>query len=104
MLAASFGMLQEAHEVSGPYDWQVLLGLVVGVVFIKGSQIWLGDDEEEGIEGLWGAVMEKKHFKRAVLIFTVMFCHSAAEGVAVGVAFDNHCEAHFGLYVSMLLA
>lgn len=104
MLAASFGMVQEAHEVAGPYDWQLLLGLVLGVVFIKGSQIWLGDDEEEGIEGLWGAVMEKKHFKRAVLIFTVMFCHSAAEGIAVGVAFDQQCEAHFGLYVSMLLA
>merc|ERR1712083_96645 len=41
---------------------------------------------------------------RAVLIFTVMFCHSAAEGVAVGVAFDQHCEANFGLYVSLLLA
>merc|ERR1719281_1019936 len=96
-------MVREAHQVSGPFDWQVILGSILGVVFIKGSQAWLGD-EEEGIEGLWGAVMEKKHFKRAVLIFSVMFCHSAAEGVAVGVAFDTQCESHFGWYVSMLMA
>jgi len=104
MLAASTGMLQEAHDVSGPWDWQILIGLACGVVFIKASQSLLGDDEAAGMEGLCGAVMEKRHLKRAILIFTVMFCHSAAEGVAVGVAFDKHCEAHFGLYVSLLLA
>merc|ERR1740121_3195706 len=104
MLAASTGMLQEAHDVSGPWDWQIIIGLACGVVFIKASQSLLGDDEAAGMEGLCGAVMEKRHLKRAILIFTVMFCHSAAEGVAVGVAFDKHCEAHFGLYVSLLLA
>lgn len=103
MLAASYAMVLEAHQVSGSYDWQVIVGFILGVVFIKASQACLGD-EEEGIEALWGAVMEKRHFKRAVLIFTVMFCHSAAEGVAVGVAFDKHCQPHFGLYVSILLA
>jgi len=104
MLAASTGMLWEAHAVSGPWDWQVLAGLAGGVLFIMASQSVLGNDDESGMEGLCGALMERKHFKRAVLIFTVMFCHSAAEGVAVGVAFDRHCEAHFGFYVSMLLA
>jgi zinc transporter ZupT len=103
MLAASHAMVVEAHQVSGLYDWQVILGFILGVVFIKASQACLGE-EEEGIEALWGAVMERKHFNRAVLIFTVMFCHSAAEGVAVGVAFDKHCQPHFGLYVSTLLA
>jgi zinc transporter ZupT len=103
MLAASTAMVQEAHQKSGHYDWQVFLGLSVGVAFIKVSKAWLGD-EEDGIEALWGSVMERRHFKRAVLIFTVMFCHSAAEGIAIGVAFNKHCESHFGLYVSMLLA
>lgn len=104
MLAASAGMLREAHDVSGPWAWQVLAGVACGVVFIKASRLMLGDDDDAGVEALCGAVMEKRHFKRAVLIFTVMFCHSAAEGVAVGVAFDRHCEAHFGFFVSLLLA
>jgi len=104
MLAASVGMLWEAHEVSGPFDWQVMVGLLCGVVFIKASQCLLGSEEEAGMEALWGTVMERKHFRRAVLIFTVMFCHSAAEGVAVGVAFDKNCKETFGLFVSLLLA
>lgn len=33
-----------------------------------------------------------------------MFCHSAAEGVAVGVSFDKRCDTYFGLYVTFLLA
>merc|ERR1712039_629882 len=37
-------------------------------------------------------------------IFTVMFCHSAAEGIAVGVAFSKQLKDQFGLYVSVLLA
>merc|ERR1712217_808373 len=33
-----------------------------------------------------------------------MFCHSAAEGVAVGVAFDTQCQPGFGLYIALALA
>eukprot|EP00747_Dinoflagellata_sp_TGD_P044118 gnl/TRDRNA2_/TRDRNA2_143077_c0_seq1.p1 gnl/TRDRNA2_/TRDRNA2_143077_c0~~gnl/TRDRNA2_/TRDRNA2_143077_c0_seq1.p1 ORF type:complete len:645 (+),score=107.57 gnl/TRDRNA2_/TRDRNA2_143077_c0_seq1:53-1987(+) len=104
MLAASAGMLREAHESSGRGDWQLIVGLVLGVLFIKASQLSLGSEEDAGMEALCGAVMERRHFKRAVLIFTVMFCHSAAEGVAVGVAFDRNCKETFGVYVSLLLA
>merc|ERR1712183_1118229 len=52
MLAASVGMLYEAHDVSGPWDWQVVVGLATGAAFIKLSQALLGDDEEGGMEGL----------------------------------------------------
>merc|ERR1719412_2421886 len=38
------------------------------------------------------------------MIFTVMFCHSAAEGIAVGVAFSKELKDNFGLYVTLLLA
>merc|ERR1719401_886868 len=56
------------------------------------------------MEALCGMVMERRHFKRALLIFTVMFCHSAAEGVAVGVSFDPQCNPHFGVYIAVVLA
>jgi len=39
-----------------------------------------------------------------MLIFTVMFCHSAAEGIAVGVAFSRRLNHEFGVYISLLLA
>merc|ERR1719453_2753727 len=96
-------MLMEAHEASGTYDWQLFIGIACGVLFIIASRLSL-DNADAGIEALCGTVMERRHFKRAVLIFTVMFCHSASEGVAVGVSFDRHCEAYFGLYMSALLA
>mmetsp|Transcript_37883 Transcript_37883/g.67899 ORF Transcript_37883/g.67899 Transcript_37883/m.67899 type:complete len:710 (-) Transcript_37883:69-2198(-) len=103
MLAASAGMLQEAHEHCGRGDWQLFAGLMAGGLFIKVSQRMLGDDEEP-IEALHGALVEKRHLRKAMLIFTVMFCHSAAEGIAVGVAFDRQLDAQFGLYISLLLA
>jgi zinc transporter ZupT len=104
MLAASTSMLEHSHEHSGVYDWQLLVGLLAGALFIMCSQRILGDDEEAGIEGLHGAIMERRHFNKAVLIFTVMFCHSAAEGVAVGVCFDSQLNTQFGLFISILLA
>jgi len=33
-----------------------------------------------------------------------MFCHSAAEGVAVGVAHDQHCTAKLGFFITTVLA
>lgn len=105
MISASLGMLLEAHGHSGPYDWQLILGLIVGVIFMVVSQHMLGEEEEAGVEGLHSALVEKRHWRKAMLIFTVMFCHSAAEGIAVGVAFDrNLLNKQFGLYISILLA
>lgn len=104
MLSASVSMLGHSHEHSGTGDWQLLLGLLCGCLFIKCSQKLLGDDDDAGLEGLHGALIERKHFRKAVLIFTVMFCHSAAEGVAVGVSFDRQLSSQFGIYMSILLA
>lgn len=105
-LAASFSMVFEAHEHSGPYDWQLFVGLVAGALFIRASE-WLhgaDEEEEEGIAALHDALLERKHWRKAMLIFTVMFCHSAAEGIAVGVAFSRQLNHEFGIYISLLLA
>jgi len=62
------------------------------------------DEEEDGVAALHGAFVKKADFRKAFLIFTVMFCHSAAEGIAVGVAFSKQLREQFGIYVSLLLA
>lgn len=104
MISASVGMLHEAHGHCGPGDWQIFVGLLAGGVFMRVSERILGDDEEASVEALHGALVERQHLRKAMLIFTVMFCHSAAEGIAVGVAFDKQLQAQFGLYISLLLA
>merc|ERR1712032_1533609 len=102
MLAASGCMLMEGHEHSGRCDWELIVGLLVGCIFIRFSE-GLQSNEEEHIEALHNTV-DRKQFKKAMLIFTVMVCHSAAEGIAVGVAFSRELREQFGLYVSLLLA
>lgn len=109
MLAASAGMLLEAHEHCGKMDWQILVGSVIGMVFIKASEVLHGSSgseeaEEDGIVTLHCALMEKRYFRKALLIFVVMFCHSAAEGVAVGVAFSQYLGPQFGVFIAFLLA
>jgi zinc transporter ZupT len=103
MLSASCGMLYEAYSHSGPFNWQSAVGLGLGVLFIRAAQRSMGD-EEANIESLHCAVMSTPHLKKAILIFTVMFCHSAAEGIAVGVSFDKELDLGFGFYISILLA
>jgi len=63
-----------------------------------------GESDEEDLATLHTAFMEKQHYRKALLIFVVMFCHSAAEGVAVGVAFSRQVNQQFGIFVSLLLA
>ncbi|CAE7583877.1 unnamed protein product [Symbiodinium microadriaticum] len=106
MLAASSGMLLEAHEHCGFLDWQIFAGLLAGGLFIRASEGLHGDDEEEESEiaALHEALVERKQWRKAMLIFTVMFCHSAAEGIAVGVAFSRRLNTEFGVYISLLLA
>lgn len=105
MLAASGGMLLEAHEHCGRGDWQILVGLAVGALFIRGSEhLHDSEEEDEGVAALHSAIMQRKHWRKAMLIFTVMFCHSAAEGIAVGVAFSRQLRSQFGVYISLLLA
>merc|ERR1719414_1345742 len=98
-------MLFEAHETCGPGDWQIVVGMLLGALLIACSEKLTNDDEEQSeIELLHGAFMERKHFRKAVLIFTVMFAHSAAEGIAVGVSFSQELQSQFGFYITCLLA
>jgi len=107
MLSASVSMLWEAHDHCGPWDWQILAGILAGVLFIRASErLHSGDegDEEEDLLIIHGAFMGRQRLRKALLICTVMFCHSAAEGIAVGVAFSKQLRVQFGYFVTLLLA
>jgi len=108
MLAASGSMLVEAHDHCGPMDWQILAGFAVGALFIRCSERLHppeeGEDGDADVVALHCALLERRHFRKAMLIFIVMFCHSAAEGIAVGVAFSKNLREEFGLYVTLLLS
>ena len=50
------------------------------------------------------ALLEQPRSNRALLVLVAMFFHSAAEGIALGVSFDDRCASHFGIYVALILA
>ena len=76
MLAASFDLL---HEAEGYGALPLIVGLVVGCVFIKSLQDWLAGYEDVKFEGFKGADAQK------VMIFVgVMAAHAVGEGSGVG--------------------
>lgn len=93
MLGASFGLVAEGTHYG---MWQVLVGGIVGVAFILGTQMLLGRHEAEfgrarGVDA-----------RRMMLIVVVMTVHSFAEGVAVGVSFGGGVT--FALVVVLAIA
>ena len=83
MLAASFEMINEG-ETKGP-GW-VVVGMGLGVVFVKFTQDWLEEHGDVNFASLSGA-----NAKKTVLAVGIMTIHSIGEGVGMGVAFagDN---------------
>lgn len=83
MLGASFGLVSEGTEF-GPAE--TVVGALLGVVFILGTQRMLGhrDGDEVVFEAIRG-----EGAQRMVLMLVVMTVHSFSEGVAVGVSFGG---------------
>ncbi len=83
MLGASFGLVSEG---SGYGRVEVVVGGVVGVLFILVTQRILGDRDEEELvfEAARG-----EGAKKMLLMMVVMTVHSFSEGVAVGVSFGG---------------
>lgn len=80
MLGASFGLLESG---AGYGELQVLVGVVLGTVFILGTERWLRSRNVEVHE------LEGAPASRMILIVVVMTVHSMAEGVAVGASFGR---------------
>ena len=93
MLGASFGLVAEGTHYG---MWQVLVGGIVGVGFIIGTQVLLGRHEPE-----FGTA-RGADARRMMLIVVVMTVHSFAEGVAVGVSFGGGIT--FALAVVLAIA
>ena len=76
MLAASFDLLHEAEEYGSV---PLILGLVVGCLFIKLMQDWLHEYEDIKFEGFSGA-----DAKKMALFVGIMAAHAIGEGSGVG--------------------
>jgi zinc transporter ZupT len=83
MLGACFGLAAEGTRYGA---WQTIAGANLGVLFILGTQRFLGRREIRF--GAAGGV----EARRMVLMVVVMTVHSFAEGVAVGAAFGGGME------------
>jgi zinc transporter ZupT len=83
MLGASFGLVAEGIAYG---RGETLVGALVGVLFILGTQRLLGhrDGQDLVFEAATG-----EGAKKMLLIIIVMTVHSFAEGVAVGVSFGG---------------
>jgi ZIP family zinc transporter len=95
MLGASIMLVWEGARV-GP--WRVVLGILVGVIFIVAtSRLVAHDRHAESIGALRGADARK-----ALMIVGVMTLHSFTEGVGIGVSFGDG-EA-LGVFITAAIA
>jgi ZIP family zinc transporter len=83
MLGASFGLVAEGTEHG---RGETLIGCLLGVAFILGTQRLLG--ESDGQELVFEAA-KGEGARKMLLMVIVMTIHSFAEGVAVGVSFGD---------------
>ena len=83
MLGASFGLVSEG---TGHGRVETVVGAVLGVLFILGTQRVLGEQDEEELvfEAATG-----ESARKMLLMMIVMTVHSFSEGVAVGVSFGG---------------
>ena len=92
MLGASFGLVSEG-TVYGSV--QTVVGAVVGVLFIMGTQAALHrQDLAFGQARGQGA-------RKMLLVMIVMTVHSAAEGIAVGVSFGGGMTLAFAIVIAI---
>ncbi|MEE9271035.1 MAG: ZIP family metal transporter [Candidatus Krumholzibacteria bacterium] len=94
MLAASFSLI---YEGIGYSLFRVITGLLLGLIFIRVTQVKLSRYEHLRIGNLGGIDARK-----AFLIIGVMTMHSFTEGVGVGVSFGGGEE--LGQFVSAAIA
>lgn len=95
MLAASFNLIYEGLE----YDvWMVVGGVLIGLVFIMGSQRILDRYDDK----IPMANIKQVDAKKILLIMGIMTLHSFTEGVSVGVSFSGSLD--LGLFITTAIA
>ena len=102
MTGASIGLIMEAQKYS--YS-KMLLGLIIGVVFVIITEFIINHLEKHKREEPDFLVNKESFFKSmkgAILLIVVMTAHSAAEGIGVGTSFGN--TKQFGLIITFAIA
>lgn len=109
MISASANMMFEAWSLpeegaasglaSLSSELRMVGGLVLGFVFIRLTTGCVEGAEDVHFENLSGM-----DAKKALVIFMVMFLHSLAEGIGIGVSFGSSAPPHLGLLVTLSLA
>ncbi len=94
MLSASFGLIYEGVAYSLE---RVLIGVVVGLIFIQWSRKFL-----EGRDNLKLGTLQGMDAMKALLFVGVMTLHSITEGVGIGVSFGG--GAVLGVFITAAIA
>jgi zinc transporter ZupT len=98
-----------------PQYARTILGVLVGLLFIKLTKTFLDAHEDVSLSSLTGAVTDKagavavkgasaKKLKKVLLILLVMTLHSFSEGVGIGVSFVGESGNTLGKFISASLA
>ncbi|GBG32830.1 Zinc transporter ZIP11 [Hondaea fermentalgiana] len=109
MMAAALGLVVEgcleetAPDTMSTPIWRVLLGLYLGVGFVKLSSHVVGDevDPAEVLDDMSRSKSRDIDTKRAMVIMAVMTLHSFTEGVGIGVSYHSQS---LGGFISATLA
>jgi zinc transporter, ZIP family len=106
MVSASYSLAYEGAtftEVRGMYGFhsgfRLVLGMVVGVVFIVVIKKVLDRYEDLKMGDIQGA-----SYKKILLIMLVMTLHSLTEGIGIGVSFGGRNGGRLGKLISLSLA
>eukprot|EP00457_Paulinella_chromatophora_P003825 gb/GEZN01003833.1/.p1 GENE.gb/GEZN01003833.1/~~gb/GEZN01003833.1/.p1 ORF type:complete len:628 (-),score=28.04 gb/GEZN01003833.1/:9-1892(-) len=103
MLCASCILSYEAWDLPvsslGSPHFRVVLGIVLGIIFMACTKAFVEANEDLKFNGLEGL-----NAKKALLVMGVMTVHSFSEGVGLGVSFAQSAPAHLGKFISISLA
>ncbi|MEX0992863.1 MAG: ZIP family metal transporter [Solirubrobacterales bacterium] len=94
-VASVVGLLLPAFNEGS--DTAVWSGVVAGAAFVLATQLLL-KNREPRVAGLRG-----RDVRSSVLVFAVLFVHSAPEGLAIGTAYASHTGG-LGLFVILAIA
>ncbi|MGF1561329.1 MAG: ZIP family metal transporter [Geminicoccaceae bacterium] len=94
MLSASFGLIYEGIEFSA---LRTVIGVLLGVALIAWAHRFIHNQGHISVGELKGA-----DAKKAILIIGIMFMHSMAEGIGVGVAYGDGDD--LGVFITAAIA
>jgi len=106
MIGASYSLASEGWIYDDPDDHssigaplRMIIGALLGLLFILGTKNFLDEYEDLKVGGLAGT-----NAKRALLVFFVMTLHSFSEGLGCGVSFGGKHGGELGVFISTSLA